>query len=108
MKAGSDRAVEHTERCPHRALCPLAVRSRGPINVASFDVAFLKAAREWPQLHYRSIELGSLLADRSGSCPMGSTEASEYWLTKKVSHDALEDAQDAVRLYRMWKTGAID
>ena len=76
---------------------------RGPhpvgFNVAAFDVAFVKAAG-YDLFHYRPIDLGSLLS--ADGLPVSSTNALNI-IGREVTHDALEDARDAVRLYRYWK-----
>jgi oligoribonuclease (3'-5' exoribonuclease) len=76
---------------------------RGPhpvgFNVAAFDVAFVKAAG-YDLFHYRPIDLGSLLS--TDGLPVSSTNALNI-IGREVTHDALEDARDAVRLYRYWK-----
>lgn len=69
-------------------------------NVAAFDVAFVKAAGFDYLFHHRPIELGSLLS--KDGLPVTSTAACKL-INREVQHDALEDARDAVRLYRYWR-----
>jgi oligoribonuclease (3'-5' exoribonuclease) len=71
-------------------------------NVGSFDIAFLKSAQEPNIFHHRSVELGSLLAtpDR---VPVRSSDIIKEARGTEVVHDALADAQDAVRMYRYWR-----
>ena len=77
---------------------------RGPhpvgFNVAAFDVAFVKAAG-YDLFSHRPVELGSLLS--KDGLPVTSKDAVKKYFNKAVAHDALEDARDAVRLYRVWK-----
>ena len=73
-------------------------------NVGSFDVQFFP---EFPRLfHRRSIELGTMFCDANG-IPSKSSDIVPRFLDKDVAHDALEDAQDAVRLYRLWLAGDV-
>lgn len=48
----------------------------------------------------RAIELGTLFADKDG--PASSSAISKKYLNRGMTHDALTDAQDAVRLWRVW------
>ena len=73
----------------------------------AFDLAFWAAEKRrhllTPNLvfSHRPIELGSLLAGSDG-LPTSSKHAVKSILDKPVSHDALEDARDARRLYLHW------
>lgn len=70
-------------------------------NVAAFDVAFLKA-RGRDYFHYRPIELGSLLATPEGLSNTN-TELTHAILGREVTHCALQDARDAVSIYRHYR-----
>lgn len=73
-------------------------------NVAAFDVAFIKAKGR-DLFHHRPVELGSLLS--LDGIPTTSNALVRKYLNKDVAHDALQDARDAVELYRYWRCGAL-
>jgi len=71
-------------------------------NVGPFDLAFLNhwaSPNNKDRFHHRCIELGTVFAHTETGLPMTSTEALKKYLNKEVSHDALEDAEDAAKLY---------
>lgn len=69
-------------------------------NVGGFDLQFHLGCTKLATLfHHRRIELGSLLA--VDGVPMGSKEAAKKYLAKAdFEHTALQDARDAIELYR--------
>ena len=69
-------------------------------NVCAFDVAFLKNVG-CDVFHHRPLELGSMFADERG--PSNSWDLTASHLGREVTHDALQDARDAVELYRHWR-----
>jgi oligoribonuclease (3'-5' exoribonuclease) len=71
-------------------------------NVASFDIQFLKA-NQCDLFHHRSIELGSLLS--KDGLPVNSKDVAKKLFDREVTHNALQDARDAIEAYRVWKRG---
>lgn len=83
-------------------------------NVASFDLRFLESnGGPSKRFHHRSIELGTLFMEtgmkeigKSGvsikTCiPANSHDITKKYLGTAVTHDALQDCRDAVKLLKM-------
>jgi oligoribonuclease (3'-5' exoribonuclease) len=76
-------------------------------NVAAMDLAMLKAhGMDDKLIHYRAFELGTMFA-HPDTGPAGSSKIIPKLLGREVAHTALQDARDAVELYRLWRAFAI-
>ena len=71
-------------------------------NVAAFDRAFLEhTSNKKLAFHHRPLELGSMFAKQETGAANSKT-LTQTLLKREVTHDALQDARDAVELYRIW------